>query len=378
MISRSQKTNFFVRHYDRVVAAVGLLALAGSCLYFFSASNADSSDAVLDEKAKLNRLVPDRTGVTDVDMSLFHAAKRIAKTPSLLAELDGKSQNFLASERRILCKKCKKAIFIEIKKGEDSEELPPTCQFCGEIQSEAKKIVLDADGDGLPDKWEKSVGLDGKNAADADADMDGDDFSNKEEYLAGTKINDKSDHPDYLDFVKIVLPLKETYLPFVFRKANQIPGSWRCEFFDPKKKDDYNRIGLTMTARIGEEIADTGYVVEKYVKKEVRQKIKGGEGLTRAVDVSEALVKRKSDGKVIKLVIDNAKTPKPVAVDVQAVLKYDRAAKSRDFTVVPGDQITLGLEKWKIVSVQPEGKGAKITFENSVTGKKRTLSALEQ
>lgn len=378
MISRSAKSNFFVAHYEWLVSGIGILAVALAAVYFIGASGEDPSDAARREEARLKRLDPGSTGVQKTDMALFDAAKRVAKAPAVLAEFDDKTQNFLASERRVLCKKCKKAIYLEIKKGEDGEELQPVCPFCGEKQGEAKKIVLDGDGDGLPDKWEKSVGLDPKNPADADADMDGDDFTNKEEFLAGTKIDDKSSHPDYLDCVKIVLPLKETYLPFVFRKANRIPGGWRCEFFDPKKKDDYGRMGLTVTARIGEEIPGTGYIVEKYVQKEAREKIKGGEGLTRRVDVSEAYVKRKSDGKSVKLVVDDAKNPKPVAVDIQAVLKYERGAKSKDFTVVAGAEIALGLEKWKISSITPEGKCAKVVFENAITGKKRMLSALEQ
>lgn len=375
MISRSAKGNFFSEHYDWVVAGAGLVALVAGAVYYFGAAGETPDEAFTREKARLERLDPGTTGVKPVDMALFQAAKRLAKTPTVMVEFDGKSQSFLASERRVLCKKCKKAIFIEIKKDESGDEITPKCPFCGEDQGMAKKVVLDGDGDGLPDKWEKSVGLDPKNPADADADMDGDDFTNKEEYLAGTKIDDKSSHPDYLDSLKIVLPLKETYLPFAFRKANQIPGGWRCEFFDPKKIDDYGRKGLTVTARIGEKIPGTQYIVEKYVRKDAKEKIKGGEGLMRTIDVSEVFVKRESDGKIVRLVIDNARIPKPVAVDVQAQLRYERAGRAVDYTVVPGDEIAVSLERWKIVSVTPDGKGAKIVLENSITGRKRTLCA---
>lgn len=47
-------------------------------------------------------------------------------------------------------------------------------------------LALDADGDGLPNGWEQSHGLDPLNAADASADNDGDGLSNLQEYLAGT------------------------------------------------------------------------------------------------------------------------------------------------------------------------------------------------
>jgi T5SS/PEP-CTERM-associated repeat protein len=49
---------------------------------------------------------------------------------------------------------------------------------------------LDADGDGIPNGWEQSHGLDPLNAADANVDSDGDGFSNLQEYLAGTDPHD--------------------------------------------------------------------------------------------------------------------------------------------------------------------------------------------
>ena len=46
--------------------------------------------------------------------------------------------------------------------------------------------ALDADGDGMPNGWEQSYGLDPLNAGDANVDNDGDGMSNLQEDLAGT------------------------------------------------------------------------------------------------------------------------------------------------------------------------------------------------
>jgi hypothetical protein len=49
-----------------------------------------------------------------------------------------------------------------------------------------KSFQLDSDGDGIPDQWEYTYGLNPTNAADALLDSDGDGLSNIEEYMHGT------------------------------------------------------------------------------------------------------------------------------------------------------------------------------------------------
>lgn len=50
----------------------------------------------------------------------------------------------------------------------------------------AAEPVVDTDGDGMPDAWEKKHGLDPNDASDAAKDKDGDGYTNLEEYLNGT------------------------------------------------------------------------------------------------------------------------------------------------------------------------------------------------
>ena len=47
----------------------------------------------------------------------------------------------------------------------------------------SKPAPLDTDGDGMPDDWERSQGLNPKSAADGPLDRDGDGYTNVEEYL---------------------------------------------------------------------------------------------------------------------------------------------------------------------------------------------------
>ena len=369
MISRTGKKGFLAAHYDWIAVGLGVVMLAVGIVFYVSVLGDDPDEAATAAVARIDRMKPTETGVAPLDMSAFQSAASLVRKPVLLAEfVDERSESFLASERRVLCA-CGKAISGDIR-------AVPVCPYCGAKQEEEKKAVLDADGDGLPDEWEKKYGLNANDPADANADLDGDEFTNLEEYAAKTDPTNPKDHPDYLDSLKIELPLKETSMPFVFRKANKIPAGWRCEFFDPVRTDDYGRKGATLTAVIGEEIADTGFVVKNFVAKTAKRAIKGGEGLTKTVDASEVTVVRKTDGKQITLVAQQGKVVKLAPVDVQATLVYERLSVKR-FEVVPGSEITLSGTKYKVIEIKAVGKGAKVTVQNVLTGRNRTLDTLE-
>ena len=382
MISRSGNKGFFAAHYEWVAVAVGVLALAGGGLVFALSLGEEPGGAGTDEVARINQSKPAETGVNPLDMASYFLSLTGARSPKTIAEVSEKDSSFLASEKRVKCAKCKKAIPGDVK-------AVPVCPFCGEKQAEEKKVVVDADGDGLPDEWEVRHGLNAADAADANADADGDGFTNLEEFLAKTDPTNKNDHPPYIDSLSVELPLKETKMSFVFRRATKIPSGWRCEFFDPVRRDSYNRRGLTMTATIGQEIASgdgkykTGFKVKQYTPKVEKRAIKGGEGvkgaegMKRDVDVSEVVVERVKDGKCVTLVISQGKTFRLAPVDVQATLRYERG-EVRRFEVVPGAEIDLNGEKFKVLDIQSVGKGATVTLENGLTGKKHTLKALEQ
>ena len=370
MISSSGKANFFVAHYDWLAAGVGIVALAAAGVFFFMTLGTDPDAAAAEEAARVDRMKPAEIGVKAVDMSAYQTATKQIRNPPVVVEVPEKAENFLASERRVLCK-CGKAISGDTK-------AVPKCPFCGEKQEEEKVVVLDADGDGLPDEWEKRFGLNPHDPADAELDKDSDGFTNLEEYAAKTDPTDRNDHPDYLDSIRVTLPLKQTCLPFVFTKATQVPGGWRCEFFDPKQKDVKRGMAGILTAKIGEAIPGSDFVLKQYEQKPEKRERKGMKGMMVSVDVSEVTLERKKDGKQVKMTICLSKKDfKPVPVDVQAALAYERGTV-KNFDVVAGSELDLNGTKYKVVEIKPVGKGAKVTFANVLTGTKRTIEALEQ
>ena len=294
-------------------------------------------------------------------MSTYERALQFAVKPLQIAEVEKTGGNFLASERRVFCKFCKKPI----------KDGSKTCPFCGEAQPEPEKVALDTDGDGLPDDWEKKYGLDPL-TADADADPDGDGFTNAEEYAAGTDPSDRNSHPDYFDSLKLVLPLKETVLPFYLRSYMKTPAGMKLEFFDPKRRNDYGKNGYRYSVLVGEAIGDTGFTAKSFEQKEKKVKIKGS-NVERSVDVSAATLVRKKDGKEILLALDEKRKP----VDVKATLEFSRG-ETKTFSVTAGDTIDLYGSKYKVVDVKSVGKGAKVALEDALLGKIHTVEALEQ
>jgi len=361
MISRNSEGGFFAAHWDWLVAAAGVAALVVGVVLFVMAGGGDPDENARAAVDRLKSAKRAETGVKPVDMAQYERALQFAVKPSTISEIEETGGNFLVSARRVACKFCKKPIHDGTK----------VCPFCGETQPEPEKVAVDADGDGLPDDWETKYGLDVAQN-DADADKDGDGFTNAEEHAAGTDPSDKNSHPDYFDSLKLVLPLKETVLPFYLRSYMKTPGGMKLEFFDPKRRNDYGKNGYRYSVLVGEEIGDTGFTAKSFEQKEKKVKIKGS-NVERAVDVSSVTIVRKKDGKELELALDEKRKP----VDVQATLEFNRG-ETKTFIVVPGGMIDLYGSKYKVVEVKNVGKGAKVVLEDLLLGKIRTVETLEQ
>ena len=361
MIAGENKQGFVAAHWDWLAAGIAALALIGGAAFYFISAQGDPEEEA-EEAVRALESVGRRsdTGVVAVEMKPYADASKAVKSPAKLAEVADKQGSFLVSKRRVYCPLCEAPIPDGLEK----------CPVCGkEMPKEAAS--LDKDGDGMPNEYELKYGLNPE-LDDREDDKDGDDFSNWEEFVAKTDPSDPKSHPDYLDSLKLELPLMETTLPFYFNGVRPLPGNkFRHEFFDPSKKNDHGKKGLIYSVLEGEEIGKSGFVVKGYEKKEERRKIKGS-GLEKMVDVSEVTIERQSDKK--KLVLQLGEKRK--AVDVQAKLVYDRRG-IKEFVVVPGDSIELNGTKYKVLLVKRNGKGAEVLLENVLTSAKKSIQALE-
>lgn len=60
-----------------------------------------------------------------------------------------------------------------------------------ELTYKPSEVLVDTDGDGMPDEWEKRYSLNPNNPSDGAMDTDGDGYTNVEEYLNGTNPTEK-------------------------------------------------------------------------------------------------------------------------------------------------------------------------------------------
>ena len=359
--------NFFVAHYDWLAVAVAAVALALSAVFLVNSLGEDGEARAQSEQRRIDMRKRADTGVTAADMTMHNTMLRSTKSIQPLAAIDPRGQSVLASGRRVFCAnpECHAPILPDTTK---------VCPVCGSEQPDANAapVNLDVDEDGLPDEWERRVGLN-PNAQDADEDADGDGFTNMEEFVAGTNPKDGAEHPDYLDSLSVKQPPKTKSLPFYFRSYMKVPSGMKLEFVDPKKKNDYGKAGKVYSVFVGEDVGDTGYTLKAFEEKSVTKAVSGGSGAKRQIDVSFATIERKSDGKVVTVTI-SGKKPKFVDLDVEVELVYNRMGE-RTFTVVKGDTIELNGFKYVVSDIKVVGSAASVVLEDTLLGRKRTIGA---
>ncbi|HCG20731.1 MAG TPA: hypothetical protein DER26_07020 [Verrucomicrobia bacterium] len=359
-MSSSEKSNVLVAHWDWLVAGICFALLALAIVFFFVGGDPANAEAggVARPRARAN------AGVTAVDKAPYEAAAKAFHAPGRIVEPSGTQGSYLASETRVFCQQgdptdkriaCGRPIpFGSVK-----------CPFCGVLQPKEEKPALDSDGDGMPDEWELKYGLDPKDPSNAQKDTDGDGFTDLEEYEAKTDPSDPSSHPDYLDFLTIEPPLKQTFLPFHFVSAREVPAGMKLDFKDPARTKEYDR-GI-YSVLVGAPIGKTGYVLKKYDRKVKKVPIKGS-NVSREKDVSEAVVERTRDGKRVTLVVGVQQVP----VETQVKLAYAREG-GKTFTVVRGSEIALNGTAYCVKSIDKVGTAIHVGVENMQTKEIRIL-----
>lgn len=362
---KTGSNNFFKEHYDWLVALAGFAALAVAVVFLLMSYGNSPEGGAAEYTTIVGAKRPQGEGIAKNDMGPFDAATREVKTPVALQDVDPKKASFLASGRRIVCtSESGKSCGRPIPPGQEK------CPFCGAVQPKEVKVSIDSDKDGIPNDVEVAWGLNPNDPADAAGDLDGDGFTNLEEYIAKTDPKDRNSHPDYLDSLSVDGKPMMTTLPVFFKGLDKLGGGkFRYVFRDPVAKNPYGGRGVDYRVEQGEEVRDTGFVPVEYTEKFEKQAIKGGSGMMKNVDVSTVKLVRKSDKKELLVRINQRNAP----IDMQATLLYRRGT-DRKIVVAKGSEFDLNGSKYKVVELTPVGtESVEVTVKPEPVGKEKII-----
>ena len=250
-MARTEKTNIFRKHYDKLLVVVVLFALLLSLAALISLSKSQSRKEA-EFTARIDSLKPKFPKAEEIDLAVFESTMAAVKKPIELTP-----GNLLVASERVACVSCGWPIKMD----------DAVCTHCSAKQpEEVDKTGWASDGDGMPDDYETQHGLNPVDPADAGGDLDKDAFTNLEEYLAKTDPTDPKAFPPRVDFLRVD-KIDAIQFPYVL-KSKQTLGAGQYSF-------QINEGDRTYFVRIGQEINKSGWVAVSYTNRMVVVKKSG-------------------------------------------------------------------------------------------------------
>lgn len=189
------------KHYEKIVLGVLALSFVFALLYLLQMLDSASTEEQLRFRtSKANY------EIKDFASDEFKAELNLGKT-DLKPREKAKDVNYHASllvpMKALRCRNndCQKMLPWDMARPQNNQNA--RCPHCEEelgdpgIPEDYDKVVVkrDSDNDGLPDSFERRMGLKPNDPQDATQDMDNDGFSNFYEYIAGTALDDPHSYP---------------------------------------------------------------------------------------------------------------------------------------------------------------------------------------
>lgn len=327
-------------YYDRLIAAVILVALLVSLLYL--AVRAGMTRSMERQfKEDMDRMVPDHPESAQLGTARFADAVTSLSHPPLLSTW---TNAMLVPEERVWCMDCRRPIPFHAK----------VCVFCGEEQEEDadKRLDFDGDRDNMFDKWEEEHGLNPLDPSDASADKDNDGFTNLEEFLGETDPTNSEDYPPLIVKLRLIDIRQD---PFVlrFRGMMTLPDN------SLKFQINLRGGGKTYFKKLGEEVE--GFIVDTFEEKKEER-----DGHT--VDVSVLTLKR-GDGK-----IPLVKEADVEYMEFQAELDF--ILDPGTFTVKEKDEFVLRGKKYEVIDI--DSRRTRVLIRGLHDGKESAIGKLAE
>jgi hypothetical protein len=212
----------------------------------------------------------------------------------------------------------------------------------------------DTDADGLPDEFELEHGLNPYDPDDAGFDLDGDGFTNREEYLAGTAVDDPEEFPDLTAKLRI-REVRAVPFKLRFNAMMELPGG-RLSF-----QLNMRNLSQTYFVQVGEVINDekhdiVGYKVVEFVP-----------GVRGDPSKRDTLILEKGDKRIRlerdKLVSENERV---------ALLVF--LLDGSEYPVRIGDALTLREQTYNVVDIKPD----RVLLTDAQTGREYRIEMMSE
>ncbi len=313
------------RHYDKIVAVLVLVGLLVSLVYLSQSAQRRVRDLVAFD-SELAALVPQFPKAEPIEETPFMRAQQLLSEPFQMT--DATSLPFLVAQDRVWCVECRQPIRLDA----------DVCPFCRAEQPDGEIDELwDSSGDGIPDVVKLRYGLDPFSTEDAHQDMDGDGFTNLEEYLAGTDMSDPACHPPRIPYLRVHKVVDEPFtllLRGIMRGPN---GRIRYQINDTRTQQ-------THYVAEGQPIGDSGFTVKSGTTRKVVRQVPGHRE-PREVEIHVVTVAR--NGSEIVLEQDAAR----VTSDYTITFRNTRDRTPVDYVASSGEDFVFDGEEYEVITI---------------------------
>lgn len=328
-MAKTQKTNPFKQHYDKIIVAVVMLALIGSLavLIHRAATQKDKDAAFMNQ---INALKPQFAEAGKVSDAVFNATMDAMENPAVITT----NSSFVVAPVYVSCVSCAWPIKYEA----------DICPVCSAPQPKDTRVAddWDSDEDGMPDNWETKYGLNPYDPGDADKDLDNDGFTNLEEFKAGTDPADPKSRPPLIDFLR-VSSIEAIRFPYTVTGKTRNPGTNVTYRF---QVNDIARNMMQMV-REGDKLGETGYTLESYSFRKVIEQRPG----MAPREVERAVLKLKSPSNEITLVEGDLQ---PVWHDYNVTFYCTKDKDNVSYGAKRGETFDFDGAAYSIVSINKE------------------------
>jgi hypothetical protein len=337
--SAKQPSSWFAQNAELIALAAVLLLLLGSAVFLLvriGAAGRQLRDGVPEAP------VSQRKAVEPIDGSEFR--ERIERIGGEF-EMPQYENRMFVSELRVSA----------VGSGKPIPYHALTDPFTGLEQPPVRAAAdRDTDADGLPDEFELEHGLNPYDPDDAGFDLDGDGFTNREEYLAGTAIDDPEDFPDLTAKLRI-REVRAVPFKLRFNAMMELPGG-RLSF-----QLNMRNLSQTYFVQVGEVINDekhdiVGYKVVEFVP-----------GVRGDPSKRDTLILEKGDKRIRlerdKLVSENERV---------ALLVF--LLDGSEYPVRIGDALTLREQTYNVVDIKPD----RVLLTDAQTGREYRIEMMSE